>query len=36
VGGRDSDGTTEVTVEGGEAAIRVSRDLSDRLFVGTP
>jgi DtxR family Mn-dependent transcriptional regulator len=36
VGGRDSDGTMEVTVEGGDAAIRVSRDLSDRLFVGTP
>jgi hypothetical protein len=25
-----------VTVEGGDAAIRVSRDLSDRLFVGVP
>jgi DtxR family Mn-dependent transcriptional regulator len=36
IGGRDSDGTMEVTVEGGEEAIRVSRDLSDRLFVGTP
>jgi DtxR family Mn-dependent transcriptional regulator len=36
VGARDSDGTMEVTVEGGEAAIRVSHDLSDRLFVGTP
>jgi DtxR family Mn-dependent transcriptional regulator len=36
VGARDSDGTMEVTVEGAEAAIRVSHDLSDRLFVGTP
>jgi DtxR family Mn-dependent transcriptional regulator len=36
VGGRESDGTMEVSVEGGDAAIRVSRDLSDRLFVGTP
>jgi hypothetical protein len=36
VGARDSDGTMEVTVEGGAAAIRVSHDLSDRLFVGTP
>ena len=36
VGGRDTDGTMEVTVEGNEAAIRVSRDLSDRLFVGSP
>ena len=36
VGARDSDGTMEVTVEGGPAAIRVSHDLSDRLFVGMP
>ncbi|HEX3334304.1 MAG TPA: metal-dependent transcriptional regulator [Acidimicrobiales bacterium] len=36
VGGRDTDGAMEVTVEGGDAAIRVSRDLSDRLFVGAP
>ena len=36
VGARDSDGTMEVTVEDGRPAIRVSRDLSDRLFVGTP
>jgi DtxR family Mn-dependent transcriptional regulator len=36
VGARDSDGTMEVTVEGGRSAIRVSHDLSDRLFVGTP
>ena len=36
VGGRDSDGTMEVTVEDGRPPIRVSRDLSDRLFVGTP
>jgi hypothetical protein len=35
VGGRDADGTVEVNVEGGEAAIHVSRDLSDRLFVGS-
>jgi hypothetical protein len=33
VGGRDPDGTMELTVEGGTGAIRVSRDLSDRLFV---
>jgi hypothetical protein len=25
-----------VTVEGGQAAIRVSHDLSDRLFVSAP
>src|SRR6516165_12186039 len=36
VDARDSDGTMEVTVEGGLAAIRVSHDLSDRLFVGMP
>jgi DtxR family Mn-dependent transcriptional regulator len=36
VGGRDTDGTVEVTVEGGEETLRVSRDLSDRLFVGAP
>ncbi len=36
VGGRDTDGTVEVTVEGGDEALRVSRDLSDRLFVGAP
>jgi DtxR family Mn-dependent transcriptional regulator len=36
IGARDPDGTMEVTVEGGEAAIRVSHDLADRLFVGTP
>jgi DtxR family Mn-dependent transcriptional regulator len=36
VGARDPDGTMEVTVEDGRAAIRVSRDLSDRLFVGMP
>jgi DtxR family transcriptional regulator, Mn-dependent transcriptional regulator len=35
VGGRDGDGTVEVTVEGSEP-IKVSRDLSDRLFVGSP
>ena len=33
VGRRDPDGTMELTVEGGTGAIRVSRDLSDRLFV---
>jgi DtxR family Mn-dependent transcriptional regulator len=33
VGGRDPDGTLELTVEGGTGAIRVSRELSDRLFV---
>ncbi len=36
VGGRDTDGNVEVTVEGGAEAIHVSRDLSDRLFVGAP
>jgi DtxR family Mn-dependent transcriptional regulator len=36
VGGRDTDGNVEVTVEGGARAIHVSRDLSDRLFVGAP
>ena len=35
VGTRDAEGTIEVTVEGAEP-IRVSRELSDRLFVGTP
>jgi DtxR family Mn-dependent transcriptional regulator len=33
---RDPDGNVEVTVEGGAEAIRVSRDLSDRLYVGVP
>jgi DtxR family Mn-dependent transcriptional regulator len=36
VGGRGTDGTVEVTVEGGDEALLVSRDLSDRLFVGAP
>jgi DtxR family Mn-dependent transcriptional regulator len=36
VGGRDTDGTVEVTVEGGDEKLRVSRDLSGRLFVGAP
>jgi DtxR family transcriptional regulator, iron-dependent repressor len=37
VGGRDTDGTVEVTVEGGdEKQLQVSRDLSSRLFVGAP
>ena len=37
VGDRDPEGNLEVTVEGAAgAAIRVSRDLSDRLYVGAP
>jgi DtxR family Mn-dependent transcriptional regulator len=36
VGGRDRDGTVEVSVEGRASAIRVSQDLSSRLFVGAP
>jgi DtxR family Mn-dependent transcriptional regulator len=36
VGGRDADGTVEVTVEGGDEKLHVSRDLSGRLFVGAP
>jgi DtxR family Mn-dependent transcriptional regulator len=36
VGDRDSEGAVEVKVEGGREAIRVSRDLSDRLYVGAP
>jgi DtxR family Mn-dependent transcriptional regulator len=36
VGGRDTEGTMEVTVEGGDEKLRVSRDLSSRLFVGAP
>ena len=36
VGGRDADGAVEVRVEGAVEPIRVSRDLSERLFVGTP
>ena len=36
VGERDPQGNVEVTVEGGGEAIRVSRDLSDRLYVGAP
>jgi DtxR family Mn-dependent transcriptional regulator len=36
VGGRDTDGTVEVRVEGGDENLRVSRDLSGRLFVGAP
>ncbi len=35
VGGRDGDGNVEVQVEGA-AVLRVSRELSDRLFVGAP
>jgi DtxR family transcriptional regulator, Mn-dependent transcriptional regulator len=34
---RDGDGTVEVLVDGGDGpALRVSADLSDRLFVGAP
>jgi len=36
VGGREPEGAVEVTVDGGAGAIRVSRDLSGRLFVGVP
>ncbi len=36
VGDRDPEGNLEVTVEGGAGAIRVSPDLSDRLYVGAP
>jgi DtxR family Mn-dependent transcriptional regulator len=36
VGGRDPEGSVELTVGGGGETIRVSRDLSSRLFVGTP
>ena len=36
VSGRDPEGTIEVTVQGGTESIRVSRDLSSRLFVGAP
>ena len=36
VGERDPEGSVEVTVEGNREAIRVSRSLSDRLFVGAP
>ena len=36
VGPRDPEGNVEVTVEGAGEAIRVSRDLSDRLYVGAP
>jgi hypothetical protein len=36
VGGRDADGTVEVTVEGGDEKLRVSPDLAGRLFVGAP
>jgi DtxR family Mn-dependent transcriptional regulator len=35
VGGRDGEGNVEVEVEGA-APLRVSRELSDRLFVGVP
>ena len=34
--GRDTDGNVEVTVEGGDERLHVSRDLSDRLCVGVP
>jgi DtxR family transcriptional regulator, Mn-dependent transcriptional regulator len=36
VGDRDTEGAVEVKVEGAREAIRVSRDLSDRLYVGAP
>jgi DtxR family transcriptional regulator, Mn-dependent transcriptional regulator len=36
VGDRDTEGSVEVTVDGGGEPIRVSRDLSDRLYVGAP
>ena len=36
VSGRDPAGAVEVTVDGETEAIRVSRDLSSRLFVGVP
>ena len=36
VGGRAPEGTLAVTVDGGTESIRVSRDLSSRLFVGAP
>ncbi len=36
VGAREPDGTVEVTVEGAGAPLRVSRELSGRLFVGAP
>jgi DtxR family Mn-dependent transcriptional regulator len=36
VDSRDHEGNVEVTVEGGAEALRVSRDLSDRLYVGAP
>jgi DtxR family transcriptional regulator, iron-dependent repressor len=36
VGGRDTEGTVEVAVEGGDEKLQVSRDLSGRLFVGAP
>jgi DtxR family transcriptional regulator, Mn-dependent transcriptional regulator len=36
VDGRDLEGNVEMTVEGAAGAIRLSRDLSDRLYVGAP
>jgi DtxR family Mn-dependent transcriptional regulator len=36
VGARDREGAVEVTVDGETETIRVSRDLSSRLFVGVP
>jgi DtxR family Mn-dependent transcriptional regulator len=36
VGTRDPEGNVEVTVEGGSGVMRLSRDLSDRLYVGAP
>jgi hypothetical protein len=36
MGGRDPEGTMEVAVDGGGEAIRVSLDLTDRLYAGGP
>ena len=36
VGGRNPEGTMEVTVDGGGESIRVPPDLTDRLYVGAP
>jgi hypothetical protein len=36
VGEHDPEGNAEVAAEGGGEAVRVSRLLSDRLYVGAP
>jgi hypothetical protein len=36
VSDRDADGSVELAVEGGGEAMRVSSELSDRLYVGAP